>query len=263
MVRASYTKKIVKIEHIWFHQPIKEDTHKGMDIIYYHGVKDAGDNNSSSVRITKQYSWLTDLTQSKDDIFAGIRKNYRYEIRRVGKENVKMKTISADEMKDSPEILDAFAETYNQMYQDKGMDTFFNRKLVESYIAVNGIIFTIAYLNDEPLVFHSYIIDDNNVRFFYSTSPFREQKDLANEIARMNKALHWHDICYFKDIAIQNYDWGGILLPNNPNGIDQFKMGFTGQLVEYNNIIKATSLLGKAVLIALAAKDIFKKHAAD
>lgn len=51
------------------------------------------------IRGALQNTLITDLTQSEDDLYRKIRKNYRYEIRRAGKENIQLNFYSAKEMR--------------------------------------------------------------------------------------------------------------------------------------------------------------------
>lgn len=208
MVQYAYKKYFLTIRHGWFvddyEQILKE---KKSDILICHGVDE--ENIRHFDVFSKQATLITDLTEDLDPIFSKFNKNYRYEIRRAEKENVEYKVYVADEMLKSKDIFEKFISTYNQMYKSKGMKTVFNTRQILSCIAVGCIVFTVAFHSGAPLVFHSYIFDKNNVRFYYSASPFRVQKEDSALIARMNKGLHWHDICLFKKSGISRYDWGG------------------------------------------------------
>lgn len=203
---------------------------------------------------TVQHTLITDLTEDEDAIYKRIRKNYRYEIRHIAKENVQLRYYSASDMRENYNLLQEFESTYNQMYESKGLNVKFNMPLVKKYIDENAICFTIAFHNEEPLVYHSYIIDKSNVRFFYSASPFRVKNDLATMIGQMNKALHWFDIKKFKQMGILLYDWGGIANPKEPNGIDTFKMGFGGTEKKYHNNIDGLTFLGKIIAFIVNIK---------
>ena len=248
MIQYLYKKHFVTIEHCWFCDDYEKSRNlKGSDIVFYHGVPEMQAQSFNFK--TKQATLLTDLTEPLDAIYAKFNKNYRYEIRKCEKEGVTFQLYFASEMPN--DILEEFEKTYNQMYKQKGMRTTFNKTQVDALIAANGIVFTVAFYENQPLVFHSYIIDEKNVRFFYSTSPFRTQKDMAALIARMNKGLHWYDIQVFVKKGVAQYDWGGVSI-NNENyfaGIDTFKYGFGGTYTEYWNCYKSVSILGKILLV--------------
>lgn len=253
MVYVKYKKHGISIGHLWFAESIINESKP--DILYKHGQDKMGGGYD-----TVQHTLITDLTENEENIYKKIRKNYRYEIRHVEKENVKLEFYSAKEMSEKKELVSSFATTYNHMYASKGINAKFNMPLIKEYIRKNAICFTIAYYNGEPLVFHSYIVDKNNARFFYSASPFREKKDVATIIGQMNKALHWFDIKTFRNMGITQYDWGGIANPEEPNGIDQFKMGFGGEMTSYYNVIIGVSLLGKIALSSMKAKEKLYKY---
>lgn len=61
-------------------------------------------------------------------------------------------------------------------------------------------------------------------------------------------------------MGITQYDWGGIANPEEPNGIDQFKMGFGGEAASYYNVIIGVSLLGKITLSSMKAKEKLYKY---
>lgn len=256
MIYSVYKKKGIKIGHIWFCNNYKEIGNIDCNLIYLHRYKNIINEGVFNSKL--QYTLITDLTKDEDEIYKAIRKNFRYEIRRVERENVRLESYTSEEMKANNELLGEFEKIYNLMYESKGMHDKFNMDLVKSYMDNEAIVFTVAYYNDEPLVFHSYIKSDEDVRFFYSASPFRTEKEVATMIGMMNKALHWYDIKMFKNMGIRTYDWGGIANPENPNGIDSFKMGFAGKCIEYNNYIIGNDVIGKIVvkLLRLKAKKV-------
>lgn len=254
MKSCVYKKYGIKIVHIWFEDESNYRLYQGQgDIIYLHGVV-----NKLKLGIAKeQNSLMTDLTMDEESLFRNINKNYKYEIRRCGKENVVYRTYVGYEIYDVPGLLENFKVTYNEMYKAKGMNVEFNTDLVKTYIKNGMITFSIAFYNNQPLVFHSYICDKENVRFFYSASSFRTNTELAKVIGRMNKGLHWYDLKYFKSEGYRYYDWGGISDLKQPNGIDQFKIRFGGEPCSYYNIIYGSSIIGKLLVFCLKVKLYF------
>ena len=246
MVKCKYKKKGINIEHIWFlnQQEIGNIETKG--IVFCHALKHKEKKGINKL----QNSLIADLSLDEDELFQQIRKNDRYEIRRAKKEGVECIAFSSEKIKEHFDLLDEFEQVYNQMFRDKHMSVKFNRRQIETYINEKAMYFTIAYYENKPYVFHSYIYDkiSQNVRLYYSCSAFRSEKEVANMIARMNKLLHWHDLCRFKEEGIVNYDWGGITNPENPNGIDQFKLGFGGKLVTYWNVITSNNICMRLLL---------------
>jgi len=240
MVNIVYRKNgLIPIRHVWF---ANEKLQTSNFITFYHGVSRPF---ITSVRkrkhVEKQYSLQIDLNLDEERLFEQMRKNVRYEIRRSNKEGIIIKHFTSKEI--SKELLNRFEVTYNEMYLDKRMAVKYNRRLVEAYMDDNCIEFSVGFAQGIPMVFHSYIVDTEIARFFYSTSPLRKQDVDRSLVSRVNRYQHWSDICYFKRLAYKIYDFGGISNPQMPNGIDNFKLGFGGNIVEYYNLVVYSGLL--------------------
>ena len=143
---------------------------------------------------------------------------------------------------------------YELMYKEKGQKAVFNMTQFKEYLKEEAIWVTAIYDKEQPLVFHSYIVGEKQVRLLHSVSDFRSDEKDANLIARANKRLHWEDICLFKNEGKEVYDWGGISSLENPNGIDAFKCKFGGSPLSYYNVYKGKSLLGKAIVSVMKLK---------
>ncbi len=241
-----YKKHGISISHVWFSDKIeKQKSHLSI----FHGMKsdDIPIDFSNSFKITPQSTLITDLSLTQDELWSKIKKNTRYEIRRAEKEGIEIKYYLG---KETPrDILLSFEKVYNQMYKSKGKKTTFNKKIVEQYMKNEMIAFSIALYESEPLVFHSYIYDEDHTRFFYSCSPFRDEPEMANLIGRMNRLLHWNDFLWFKNMGVTEYDWGGINSDTNPDNIAKFKMSFGGVSTEKFNYSIGDSILGKLICI--------------
>lgn len=247
MVDITYKKGIVKVRHVWF----CDEFQQGSDsMIFYHAISNTELFGNKKILVEPQHSLIMDLTADREEIYKNIRKKIRYEIRKCQKENITYRYYTGRQMQEEQELLHLFRQIYEEMYRAKGMNVKFNLKQVEAYMKDDSIVFTVAFHENIPLVFHSYITDEKKVRFYYSASPFRAEGMDANLIASMNKGLHWFDIETFKDQGKYEYDWGGIANPDNPNGIDNFKIGFGGELVTYFNVIYLQGLIGRLYYIA-------------
>ena len=258
-VKSTYDKCGVKIQNIWFAgyddiNKIKKDARNDkIDIIFLHGV----DFNDTHSDWSEQYTLVSDLRETEEKLHEKISKTFKYDIRRAIKEEVKIRIFNSEEFILEEDLIDEFEKTYNQMYQDKGMNVSFNRKQMIEYLRTGCLIVSIGFYKDEPYVFHSYIYNSTNARLLHSTSSFRNDKEVAALIGRMNKAMHWNDLIKFKEMGVIYYDWGGISAKDAPNGIDQFKVSFGGDIKKYYNKIIGVSLKGKAIV---AIKNIRNKH---
>lgn len=257
MVHAKYRKYFISIEHVWFNQcssvlETLNELNSKSEICFLHSCDFFITDVPKYCVEIEQNTLITDLTQTKESIFQKINKNYRYEIRRCEKENIVVKNYNSKEILKNSDIFEKFITVYNDMYKSKGLKTTFNKELMKAYIMADMVVFSAAFFDNEPLVFHSYIVGDETTRFFYSASPFRSNKYDASLIGRMNKYLHWNDLLYFKDIGVQKYDWGGIGKSLAVSGISQFKMKFSGDksdVCTYQNIIVGNNWLGKIILM--------------
>ena len=231
----------LKLVDAWFVKDLS-DVKEEYDILFVLGYKEP----IKSYECTKQYSLILRLNNEENILFENIRKNVKYEINRCIKENVNFEVYDSKKLLNNKEILSDFEFQYNQMYKEKNMNVKLSMREVESYINSNAFILTVAKSDNNSLCYHAYVSDKKSVRLLYSCSNFRSNdKDMKNLIARANKFLHWQDIKFFKGQKITNYDFGGISSFENPNGIDQFKMAFGGESVEYYNIKILKTFKGK------------------
>jgi len=241
MVNIVYRKNgLIPIRHVWFDN---EGLESSACITFYHGVsRPFATSVRKRKKVEKQYSLQIDLTLNAEAILEQMRKNVRYEIRRSNKEAIIIKHFTSKEI--PQELLNRFEVTYNEMYRDKGLAVKYNCRLVEAYMQDNCIEFSVGFAQGTPIVFHSYIVDTSTARFFYSTSPLRKKGVDSSLVSRVNRYQHWSDICYFKQLGYKIYDFGGISNPQKPNGIDNFKLGFGGNIVEYYNLVVYSGLFG-------------------
>jgi hypothetical protein len=259
MIDYTITKGFLKIRHVMFiNSPVRK---RAADISFYHGVNNEKDQLPESilckVKIRQQQnSLINDLTLEQDALWSCISKNFRYEIRRAEKEQVVFKFFKGREIENQNDLIELFKDTYNNMFLNKGMSNKFNIKMVNKLIEDDSVMFTVAYYENRPWVFHAHIIDKEDARLLYSASELWKDKEASNLIGRMNKYLHWKEFLLFKQIGIKRFDWGGVFSIAEPNGIDAFKMSFGGNPISYENLISAESLIGQVVLYI--AKNRFK-----
>lgn len=245
MIQFTYKKYGVQIEQQWFTGGDIKENKEHTQIILAHAVDE---KSTDKKYLTKQNSLVTNLCESEEEIYGKFKKNTKYEIRRADREKAEYKAYWGQEITD--EIIDSFSKVFHQMYASKEIEKAYNYKAVRSCVDSNCIVFTIGYIENEPLVYHSYLYDDDNVRFYHSCSLFRDNAQEAQMIGFLNRGLHWYDIRLFKAKGKKIYDWGGIISTENPNGIDKFKIGFGGAPVSYYNATIPVTAIGKGILLA-------------
>lgn len=194
---------------------------------------------------TRQETLCTDLSASDDILWSQLTKTVRNEINRSKREDVKICFYPSNLI--SEKLLDEFESMYIEMYASKNIKTQgLNRKLLKAYIENNALLISVAYINGNPFIYHSYVCDKIHARLLHSCSAFREKDNaFRNVIGRANKYLHWSDWLYLKGMGVTEYDWGGISSYHNPNGIDKFKMSFGGEYREYFNLLAFCSWKAK------------------
>ncbi|MDB6367015.1 peptidoglycan bridge formation glycyltransferase FemA/FemB family protein [Photorhabdus bodei] len=173
----------------------------------------------------KRYTLINNLKNIEtEDILKMYDKNTRYEINKI------IKTNHYFEYNNNSNV--NFINMYNAFASLKKLKPLTQERLLK--FPINNIIYT--YLNDERgdcASAHVYLFNHKNVVLLYSLTNYTSDKNINKYRAMANRALHYYDMCLFKKQKIEYYDWGGIGLTNKFKGIDKFKKGFGGKVVEY------------------------------
>ena len=259
MVEITYRKKGVSITQVWFLEsdtfsPMEEYKKSKTDILFFHGISSdaAAEHFSAGNCLSSEFHTLfSDLKEPEETLSARIHKNVRYEIRRNRKEEVEYRIFRSSELLRRPDEVSRFADMYELMYRQKGQKAVWNQAQFTEYMKKDAVLLTGIYQEENPLVYHSYIVGEKQVRLLHSVSDFRSGTVDASLVARANKRLHWEDMLFFKGEGKECYDWGGVSDPQNPNGIDAFKFKFGGEPAAYYNVYQGNSFLGKAVVTIL------------
>lgn len=265
MVDFNYRRFGLTFRQIMFSEQGKADFAQE-DICIFHG----GDNNNykdnkelqknKGVRIDHQITLLTDLSMKEDDLFSLFKKNCRYEIRRAEREGISVQYYSGRNARDNQIMLDSFEKVYNSMFSKKNMSNRLNRAYVENALENNNMLISCALWNGQPIVYHAYVKDESNALLLYSASVLWNELEIDRKIIGWaNKRLHWEDMLYLKEKGVVRYEWGGISSLEKPNGIDVFKMEFSGTVVQYDNCLIARSVLGAVYIKALKIRDRVRK----
>ena len=106
---------------------------------------------------------------------------------------------------------------------------------------------------------HAHSSDKNRARAIYSCSGrFCGDSCLTgNLVAKANRLLHFDDMKYYRDLGVPFYDFGGLSLSEDPDkkGVDEFKRGFGGQVVEEFNGCLAHNGKGRMMLLCMKARN--------
>lgn len=241
----------LRIEEIWF--PSKIGVESKSDIAYYMRTFDEHPN------VVKRYDTLiTDLTLNEYQLFNKIDKNYRYEIRRAKKTDIKV-DYQFDNI--SREQIEMFVKNYNLFQKEKKYTLINESKMVEyltKFAINNNLMISQALIQNSAIVWHVYAFDQKDCRLMFSVSHYRTIADISSSTVGMaNRMLHFDDMLFFKKIGICTYDWGGISDEPELKNITDFKMKFGGEKRVVYNVLHANTFLGK---IALIIKNFIKKN---
>ncbi len=238
--------RLLKARNVWFEQVSSLDDipKDGADIVYIYG--NSQPLSGGNMICHKQYSAITNLTGTEEELFAALGSTLRYKIKRAEREGTEVSFFSGEE---AACRLPAFAETFENMYEQKGNREELPTEEMKTYALDGKLLVSIASIGGKAAVYHSYVCDDKHCRLTFTCSEFRaaSTKEEKQAFARANELLHWKDITYFKGRGLFSYDWGGLTSPEDPNGIDRFKLGFGCKKIEYYNIVKPITM--KAMLV--------------
>ena len=231
--------------------------------LFYRGNDDCQGKNAilygnKGVYVTHQITLENDLTVGEEELFAGIKKNCKYEIRRAEREGVHTAFFTDLQEIEDRKILTSLQSTYNKMFSNKGRRNRFNRPYVEAALKAGSLLIGAAYLGEaeEPVVYHVTVLAGKYALLMYSTSILWNEGEVNGKlIGWANKRLHWDELSFCKNKGVAVYDWGGIQSAEMPNGIDRFKMEFSGAVKQYDNMIIARTLKGAAYVAALRAME--------
>ena len=181
----------------------------------------------------KKFTLIVDLTQDLDTIWCNIKKRCRDYIKHAQNKHVQ---------KDDIEI--NINKHYNDFYkinvsQIKSMGRYLRLRLDIPKIDIMkryGTLFTMQHDN-EILVGHVYLEDENHILLWHSASKRFQLKEKEKLISASSRLLHWEAIKYAKQKGLAIFDFGGLWTEeeaeknNSKKGINFFKLQFGGEKV--------------------------------
>lgn len=240
--------RLLTTTHIWFEnypdrQALRRVGIPGDQILLHGNASPIGDDSHI------QYTLRNDLSGGEEDIFALFTSTVKNEIRRAAREETVAKVYTSEDIQKDDAVLEGFAAMYHEMYAEKGMDgVYLPMAELKAYVMAGNLTVTTATMAEQVVVYHSYVHEGEFARLWHSCSEFRVADNATrNAIGRANKFLHWEDMRYLKRKGVIDYDWGGVVSFEQPNGIDKFKMSFGGSQAIYYNIMEENSLRAKLI----------------
>jgi hypothetical protein len=209
----------------WYPQVLNEDIRDlwGINLWYIH-YRQKWDDSS--------YTNIINLEDDKMLIYNRFNKEARYEIRRsLQRDNIHF-SCNQDP---SEEEISIFITYYNRFADSKGLQHISEKKLM-GIVRKKAVIITCAYSEENSILcMHSYIceVDSGRVVLYTSASDYHDMVDNKERqfIGRVNRALHYNDMVFFKSAGMKIYDWGGTYLGEDNvelKNITLFKQSFGG-----------------------------------
>jgi hypothetical protein len=189
-----------------------------------------------------------DLTQSETDLLGQMSPGTRYEVHRaLERDRFRVELISSPDAA----ALKRFIEFYDRFASARGIhgaDGTFLRQLAQR----GALLLSRVSWNDSgELACHAYLVDGRRVRLCHSATRRPEGVTTAL-LGRANRLLHWEDIRFAKSQGLTLFDFGGVALDEGQShlhGINRFKQGFGGVLVEEYNCLTKRSARGWVTLL--------------
>lgn len=179
------------------------------------------------------------------------------DMRSAGPKRIIRIYISADLVND-PSVLQAFEKAYNDfcdsIHNEVVRANYCHEQIVQS-VEQNGVVITKADSN-RITIWHLYYVNGETSVLNYSVNSYRSEGIDKAEASRLNKLLHWEDMKWFRKKGYVQYDWGNVSTnnPNRYNGIDTFKAGFGGEIVEQQSAYVSNSIIGNIIIAIMRFK---------
>ncbi len=191
---------------------------------------------------------VSDLRPTKEEITAAFSKSCKYKINRAPREGVAVELFNGGDVTD--EIISQFLDFYAAFYESKGYGDIGRDHLMDEmkrYRDAGALSVHVAYIGEEPVVYHTHILTEEYARLYHSASLYRVIEGInPNVVGMANRYLHQVDMFTFKEMGKKTYDWGGAGRGEEVLKITEFKESFGGTpAIHYNG---ETVIGGKAKL---------------
>lgn len=188
------------------------------------------------------------LQRPLDEILKGVAKNTRYEIRQAEKLGARMRIV-----RNGPGMNAEIVALYNSLASAKTELSNIHESELTRYEGHSDTF--VSYLDDRAVCGHVLLRDTDigRARLLFSASRRFDDRETAKLSGFLNRFLHWHEICAYREEGFGIYDLGGIRRDKS-DGITQFKMSFGGEVVtEHTYLCAGVPWLGSA------ARTMFEK----
>lgn len=200
------------------------------------------EGSSYVVKHERSATVCINLQKPPEDLLKGVAKNTRYEVRQAEKLGTRMRIV-----RNGAGANAEIVALYNNLASAKSELTKIGEGALTRYEGHSDTF--VAYLDERPVCGHVLLRDTEigRARLLYSASRRFGDRETAKLSGFLNRFLHWHELCAYREEGFGTYDLGGIR-QDRADGITQFKMSFGGEVVaEHTYLCAGLPLLGSAV----------------
>ncbi len=181
----------------------------------------------SAEQIQFRHTWLTDLTQSEDELLAGMKAKTRYNVRLAGRKGV---VVRPGTVADLPTFYRLYSETSARDrflirpfdYYRQAWGTFVEAGLAQLFLAEH---------EGEPLAGLILFTFGDRAWYMYGASSNQKRRLMPNHL------LQWEAMRWAKARGCAVYDWWGapdVFDQSDPMwGVYRFKAGFGGRVARH------------------------------
>lgn len=237
-----YKKGFLRVVELWFDEA---NQCPSADIIRFFQKASPLDGCAS----VPFHTLVTDLEQEPQVLFAKIKRDTRYEIRRATEKD-KLSSCAYDSV--DAKTLSRFSDFYRRFAAANDLHPANSIRL--QLLAEIGALYLSEALDRDgnPLVWHAYCRFQDRARLLYSASHLHTTADKSS-IGRANRYLHWRDFLALQALGTRLYDFGGWYAGTQDAKkvrINQFKAEFGGEIIVNFNGLQGTTWMGRLGLWA-------------
>jgi len=195
-----YQRGFARIATVFYDEPAPNE---GADIVRYRHRRNAPDG----IPCSPQSTLLLDLRKPEEALFAGAKKDLRYEVRRAERDGVVTSVADAGDSRMRQQVVAFGVEWARQRGQAVPDADWFD------VLAVAGVLDLSCGVGSDgsPLVWHVHYVVCRHARLvaMYTHRMGTDDRAVRQLVGRANRKLHWDNILRFQGTGLTAYDFGG------------------------------------------------------
>ncbi len=218
-------------------------------IIYIRQAPESFEIQGPVVHHQEFHTSLVDLTRGTDELFGGLKRNSRAQIKRVERMRDRV------EIRRNDGVTSDFLTVYNNFVAVKRYAERLSPRRLQQLKPFTD--FFVCYFEGRPLCAHAYVKDEKlkRVGLTLAGSTRLSGEDSPTLVGSINRWMHWREMQLYKSEGIEIYDLGGTGTSTpQKEAIARFKLSLGGnQVVEHNYMI-ANSIGRLAIALFYAVR---------